>query len=41
MEFMLEQVVMGRKGDRGFKDEAYVAVAKDMTAASSVGKGIY
>lgn len=29
---------MGRKGDRGFKDEAYVAVANAMTAASTVGK---
>ena len=26
LDFMLEHVAMGRKGDRGFKDEAYVAV---------------
>ena len=36
--FMLEQVAMGRKGDRGFKDQAYVAVTNAMTAASMVGK---
>ena len=33
---MLEQVAMGRKGDIVFKDEAYVAVANAMTAASMV-----
>ncbi|XXG88284.1 hypothetical protein AAC387_Pa12g0513 [Persea americana] len=29
---------MERKGYRGFKDEAYVAVASAMTAANKVGK---
>ena len=38
LDFMLEQVAMGRKGDRRFKDEAYVAVANAMTAASTIGK---
>lgn len=35
---MLEQVALGRKGDRGFKDEAYVSIANAMTAASTTGK---
>lgn len=38
LELLLEQVAMGRKGDRGFKDEAYVAVANAMTAASTVAR---
>ncbi|XXG89109.1 hypothetical protein AAC387_Pa12g1190 [Persea americana] len=38
LKLLLEQVAMGRNGDRGFKDEAYVAVANAMTAASMVGK---
>ncbi|XXG40615.1 hypothetical protein AAC387_Pa01g1292 [Persea americana] len=33
-DLMLEQVAMGRKGDIGFKDEAYMAVANAMTVAS-------
>lgn len=35
---MLEQVAMGRKGDRGFKDETYMAVGNTMATASMVGK---
>ena len=38
LELMLEQVALGRKGDRGFKDEAYVAVVSAMTAANKSGK---
>ena len=38
LDLMLEQVAMGKKGDRGFKDQAYVAVTNAMTAASMVGK---
>ena len=38
LKLMLDQVAMGRKGDCGFKDEAYVAVARAMTAANKVGK---
>ena len=38
LELMLEQVAMGRKGDKGFKDEAYVAVANAMTATNEVGR---
>ncbi|KAJ8639644.1 hypothetical protein MRB53_016338 [Persea americana] len=37
-ELMLEQVALGRKGGRGFKDEAYVAVVSVMTAANKSGK---
>ncbi|XXG42204.1 hypothetical protein AAC387_Pa01g2535 [Persea americana] len=38
LELMPEQVAMGRKGDMGFKDEAYVAVANVMTAANKFGR---
>ena len=38
LDLMLEQVVMGKKGDKGFKDEAYATVTNAMTVASTVGE---
>lgn len=38
MELKLEQAALGRKGDKGFKDEAYMAIANAMIAASTTGK---